>query len=372
MAPLPKATSRCDHWLLLSFLLLLALGIIMVFSSSQYFAQYAPYNDAYYFLKSQLKNAFVGLIVMIFAYKIPYQAYYKFSMPFFAVIAALLVFMAVSTQIETIGGAQRWLEIAGFSFQPSELTKIAMPMMLATFCTRRLSKMSSLKDGFIPGMLIIALVAGLIYAQTDLSSAVVVAVSGVIILFCAGIKFSYLLTTGLAGVAAVGVAIFSNEFRMDRVMAWLDPWNPQYVADQSWQTVQSLMAIGSGGLTGVGLGDGGSKWFYLPERHTDFIFSVYCEETGFLGALIMLGLIAFVVWRGILVAVKAPDTFSSLMCIGMISCIGVQSIVNLFVCTGLFPVTGVTLPFVSYGGTSLVVSMAMMGILLNISRASKC
>ena len=153
---------------------------------------------------------------------------------------------------------------------------------------------------------------------------------------------------------------------MDRIWAWFNPWS--YAQDEGWQTVQSLMAIGSGGLTGVGLGSGGSKWYYLPEQHTDFIFSVLCEELGFIGALVVLLLIVFILWRGIMVAVKAPSTYTGMLAIGLIGSIGVQSIMNLGVATGLLPVTGITLPFVSYGGTSLVVSMIMIGMLLNISR----
>ena len=155
---------------------------------------------------------------------------------------------------------------------------------------------------------------------------------------------------------------------MDRIRAWLNPW--AFAQDEGWQTVQSMMAIGSGGLTGVGLGSGGSKWYYLPERHTDFIFSVLCEELGFIGGLVVILIISFIVWRGVMVAIKAPSTYTTLLSIGLIGSLGVQSIVNLGVCTGLLPVTGVTLPFMSYGGTSLVVSMTMIGMLLNISKNS--
>ena len=173
-----------------------------------------------------------------------------------------------------------------------------------------------------------------------------------------------MLTIG-AGVAAVIGAILIEPFRMQRIFAWFDPW--AYSSGDGWQTCQSLMALGSGGLTGVGLGEGGSKWFYLPARHTDFIFSIIGEELGFIGATLVVLLIAFIVWRGIMIAVKAPDMYTSLLALGIISSIAIQSIINLGVVTGLLPVTGVTLPFVSYGGTSLVVSMGMIGILLNIS-----
>lgn len=355
-----------DWWLLISVLLLLAVGIIMVFSASQYFAQYAPYNDAYYFLKSQLFNALIGTVAMFVAYKVDYRLFNRVSYIAFAALLVLLLFMVVSTQIETIGGAQRWLSILGFSFQPSELAKVILPMALARWVTVNQDKLGDFVHGFLPGLGIVVLVAGLIFLEKDLSSAVVVAMAGVIILFCAGARIRHFLLVAGAGVAAVAAAIAFEPYRMDRIRAWLDPW--AYAQDEGWQTVQSLMAIGSGGLSGVGLGSGGSKWFYLPERHTDFIFSVLCEEMGFLGGLVVVLLISLIVWRGVMVAIKAPSTYTTLLSIGLIGSLAVQSIVNLGVCTGLLPVTGVTLPFMSYGGTSLVVSMTMIGMLLNISR----
>ncbi len=366
--PRVRSQAQPDWWLLIAVLLLLAIGIIMVFSSSQYFAQYEPYNDTYYFLKLQLLNAAVGAAAMVIAYRVNYRAYNRFSYLAFVLLLVLLLFMVVSTQIATVGGAQRWLTVMGFTFQPSELAKIIMPMALARWATVNQSRMADFKNGFLPAMGIIALVSGLIFLERDLSSAVVVAVTGVIIIFCAGARLSHFLVVGAAGVAAVAAAIILEPYRMDRIRAWLNPW--AFAQDEGWQTVQSMMAIGSGGLTGVGLGSGGSKWFYLPERHTDFIFSVLCEELGFIGGVIVILIIAFIVWRGVTVAIKAPTTYTTLLSIGLIGSLGVQSIVNLGVCTGLLPVTGVTLPFMSYGGTSLVVSMAMIGILLNISRQS--
>lgn len=364
--PTKKVKASPDWWLLLATLLLIAIGVIMVFSSSQYFAQYKPYNDVYYFLKKQMTNAAVGGVALLFAYKVNYHLFRKLSYTAFLVVLGLLVFMVASQNIDTIGGAQRWLTIAGQNFQPSELAKIALPMVMAKWCTDNLGQIRSFKHGFVPAVLLTGLTAGLILAQKDLSSSLVVAMAGVIILFCAGARFTHFLSLIGVGLTGVAAAIYFAPYRLERVYAWLDPWG--HAQDEGWQTVQSLMAIGSGGLTGVGLGAGGSKWYYLPERHTDFIFSVLCEEMGFLGALFVLALICFILWRGIMIAVKAPNTYFSLLAIGLIGSIGVQSVINLGVCTGLLPVTGITLPFVSYGGTSLVVSMTMIGMLLNISR----
>lgn len=361
-----RRKSNPDWWLLLAALLLIAIGIIMVFSSSQYFAQYKPYEDTYFFLKSQLSNAAVGAVLMIVAYKMNVHLYRKLSYPAYLVVFVLLVFMLVSSKAMEAGGAERWMELFGFNFQPSELAKIALPMVLAKWVAGHIQDVKDLKRGFLPCIGLIGLTAGLIFLQKDLSSSMVVGAAGCIILFCAGCRFSHFAGLAGVGLTGVGLAIAFEPYRLERVYAWLDPWS--YAQDEGWQTVQSLMAIGSGGLTGVGLGSGGSKWYYLPERHTDFIFSVLCEEMGFLGALFVLLLIVFILWRGIMIAVKAPNTYTSLLAIGLVGSLGVQSVINLGVCTGLLPVTGVTLPFVSYGGTSLVVSMVMIGMLLNISR----
>lgn len=357
-----------DWLLLIGVLLLTAIGIIMVFSSSQYVAAYEPYNDAYAFLKDQLVNAAVGIILLIVAYQFKIGFYKKLSYAAYVVLLGLLVFMVASTQIETIGGAQRWLTVAGFNFQPSELAKIILPMALARWLSGHREEITTFKTGFLPVIAAIALTAGLILAQKHLSSAIVVGMTGFVMMFCAGIRSRYLAGTIGLGVLAVAAAIFLEPegYRIERLYAWFNPW--AYSGDEGWQTCQSLMALGSGGLTGVGLGEGGSKWFYLPERHTDFIFSVIGEELGFLGAALVVLLIALIIWRGLMIAVKAPDMYTSLLALGLIGSIAIQSLVNLGVVTGLLPVTGVTLPFVSYGGTSLVVSMAITGILLNISR----
>lgn len=338
----------------------------MVFSASQYFARYAPYNDTYHFLKSQLSNAGVGLVLMLLAYKMDYRLYRRLSYPAYLVVLGLLLFMVLSSNIETIGGAQRWVEIAGQNFQPSELAKIALPMALAKWMTDHYRDIKTFKLGFGPALGLTALTAGLIFLQKALSSSLVVGAAGFIMMIVAGVRARYMGTTIAAGLAAVAGAIILEPYRLERIYGWLDPWS--YPMDEGYQTIQSLLALGSGGLTGVGLGSGGSKWFYLPARHTDFIFSVLGEEMGFLGALFVMLLIAFIIWRGMLIAVRVRNFYASMLAMGMISSIAVQSLINLGVVTGLLPVTGVTLPFVSYGGSSLVVCMTMIGMLLNISR----
>lgn len=366
MAPQSKRTLKPDWLLLVCTLLLLSIGVIMVFSSSQYFARYEPYNDTYYFLKAQLKFAAIGLVLMILAYKLNLRVYRKLTYPAATVVLGLLIFMVVSTQIETIGGAQRWLEIGGFSFQPSELAKIALPMVMAKWISDHRDQMRDFKRGFLPTIGITFLTAGLILLEKHLSSAIVVGVTGVVIMFCGGVRLLYL--AGTAGIGLVGVvgAILIEPFRIKRILAWLDPYSDPL--GDGYQTIQSWLALGSGGLTGVGLGNGGSKWFYLPERHTDFIFSILGEEWGFIGGLVVILLYGLLIWRGIMVAVRVRNLYVSLLAMGIIVAFAVQAFINLGVCTGLLPVTGVTLPLISYGGTSLVVSLVMIGILMNISR----
>ncbi|MDO4732361.1 MAG: putative lipid II flippase FtsW [Bacillota bacterium] len=360
-----KPKRKPDWSFLACAMLLLGIGIIMVFSSSHYFASY-DYEDPYFFLKEQGKFALIGLFCMFLAYKVNMRAYRKLSYSVYVVILGLLIFMVASSNIETIGGAQRWLQIGGFSFQPSELSKIALPMVLAKWISDRRDSVEDFKIGFLPTLGLTGLTAGLILLQKDLSSAIVVAGAGFVIMFCAGVRIPYLIGTFGLGIMACVAAIMLEGFRIERITAWLDPRSDPLGA--GYQTIQSWLALGSGGLTGVGLGNGGSKWFYLPARHTDFIFSVLGEELGFLGCLVVIILFTLLIWRGVLIAVRAKDLYSSLLAIGLISAIGIQTFINLGVSTGLLPVTGVTLPLISYGGTSLVVSLTMIGILMNISR----
>ena len=366
MAQQEKKIRKPDWLLLVCALLLLGIGVIMVFSSSQYFASYEPYNDTYYFLKAQLKFAAIGLVLMVVAYKLNLRVYRKLTYPAAMVVLGLLICMVVSTQIDTIGGAQRWLEIGAFRFQPSELAKIGLPMVLAKWISDHRNQMQDFKRGFLPTIGITFLTAGLIFLEKHLSSAVVVGITGVIIMFCGGVRLFYLVCTAGVGVLAIIGAILIEPFRIRRILAWLNPYSDPL--DKGYQTIQSWLALGSGGLTGVGLGNGGSKWFYLPERHTDFIFSILGEEWGFIGGLVVILLYCVLIWRGIMIAVRIKNLYAALLAMGIIVAFGVQTFINLGVCTGLLPVTGVTLPLISYGGTSLVVSLVMIGILMNISR----
>lgn len=366
MAQQAKKILKPDWQLLVYTLLLLSIGILMVFSSSQYFARYEPYNDTYFFLKEQLKFAGIGLVGMFLAYKMNIRAYRQLTYPAGLVVLVLLLFMVLSSNIETIGGAQRWMQIGGFSFQPSELAKIALPMVLARWISDHRDEISSFKMGFLPTLLFTGTAMILILLQKDLSSSVVVAGAGFIIMFCAGVRLFYLGCTAGVGVLGVAAAIIMEPFRLHRITAWLDPRSDPL--GDGYQTIQSWLALGSGGFTGVGIGNGGSKWFYLPARHTDFIFSVLGEEWGYIGCVLVILLFVLLIWRGVMVAVRVRNLYASLLAMGLISAFALQTFINLGVVSGVLPVTGVTLPLISYGGTSLIVTLAMMGMLLNISR----
>lgn len=361
-----KQKLKPDWLLLVCALLLLGIGIIMVFSSSQYFARYEPYNDTYHFLKEQLKFALIGGVMLFLAYRVNLRAYRKLTVPVYLIVFGLLLFMVASTNIETIGGAQRWLSIGGFNFQPSELAKIALPMMMAKWISDHRDNIEGFKQGFLPTILLTGLTAGLIFLQKDLSSSIVVAAAGVVLMFCGGVRAFYLACTFGAGVLACIAAVILEPYRLERIYAWLDPRSDPL--GDGYQTIQSWLALGSGGLTGVGLGNGGSKWFYLPAQHTDFIFSVLGEELGYIGCVVVIILFVVLIWRGIMIAVRVRNLYASLLAMGLISAFAVQTFINLGVVSGLLPVTGVTLPLVSYGGSSLIVSMVMVGMLLNISR----
>lgn len=358
-----------DWWILFSVLALVAIGIIMVFSSSQYFAQYPPYNDTYYFLKKQAEFAALGILGMFVLSRVNYRIYYKLAWPAFIVSILLLgglVVMILAGSGDETKGAVRWLELGGLRFQPSEVAKLSLILLLAKILTDREQFNKSFTKGFIPVIALIGLTCGLVFAQTALSMTIIIACTSFAMMYCAGINFAYLIGTVILGAGGVVGAIIMKPFRMQRIYAYLDPWSDPL--GSGFQTVQSLLAIGSGGLSGVGLGAGGSKWYYLPERHTDFIFSVLAEETGFLGCLVVILLFGILVWRGLTIAVNMPDRFGSLLAFGITFMIGFQAFFNLGVVTGLLPATGITLPFISSGGTSLIICLFSAGILLNLSK----
>ncbi|KUK65740.1 MAG: Cell division protein FtsW [Desulfotomaculum sp. 46_80] len=357
-----------DFILLLVLLILLSLGIVMVFSASLWYATLPPFNDTFYFLRKQLAWAIIGLAAMFALMNYDYWRLKRWAS---LLLVAGLVFLGI-VLIPGIGvtklGAQRWLNLGPFSFQPAEFVKLCLMIFTAYGLSGQLKKVKNSWIGILPFLLLAALSGGLILLEPDLGTAVTVVGTIFIMLFAAGARLSNLAFIGLLGLGAVGGAIWMEPYRLHRFLAFMDPEKDPQGA--GWHILNSLMSLGSGGLLGTGLGRGHAKYLWVPERHTDFIFAIIGEELGFIGAGLVIFLFVILIWRGFRAAVTAPDSFGTLLATGIVSGIAVQVIINIGVVTSSLPITGITLPFISFGGSSLVFSLASMGILLNISRYS--
>jgi len=338
----------------------------MVFSSSAYSSDIS-HGDMYFYLRRQLFNASIGVVALIFAMNIHYKVLYKFAAPILLGTMSLLVLTLLIGKVS--GGAGRWIGLGGFIFQPSEIVKLAMVLFMAKSLSLNQKNLKNFGRGLLPQLVILGIVCALILAQPDLGTAVAVAGTIYLLLVVAGAKPLHLTMLASSGLVAIAVAIIAEPYRLRRIMAFINPYEDPIGA--GFQTIQSLLALGSGGLLGMGLGNGRQKLLYIPERHTDFIYAVLGEELGFIGAAFILILFVIFVWRGFKIAVSAPDNFTSLVAAGITIMISFQALMNIGVVTGSLPVTGITLPFISYGGSSLVFTMAGVGILLGISRYTK-
>lgn len=347
-----------DFILFVTVLILLAMGIIMVLSASSPSAL-AVGGNSYTYVTRQAACAVVGIGLMIFISKIDYRIYSKFAK--IGYIGSVIVLAAVPLIGSSAKGATRWLEIGPLRFQPSEVAKIVLIVFYAAWLTKNRSKLKDLKTGFIKPLLYFAPVAViLVVLQDHLSVTIVIAIVISIMMIMAGSRIKYFLTFG-TGAAVVGAGALYymakvleiGAYRLERITSFLNPWSDP--TDSGWQIIQSLYAIGSGGLFGAGLGESKQKFLYIPEPQNDFIFSVLAEELGFIGCAAVIILFAIFIWRGFLIAMRTPDMFGSLMAIGITSLIGIQAIMNIAVVTSSMPNTGITLPFFSYGGTSLII-----------------
>lgn len=353
-----------DYTLLVVTLLLMAIGVTMVYSSSAIFAQ-DRYQDSLYFLKREVIFTGIG-ILLIFVFKnINYRLYYKLTYPLLLITLALLILVFIPGIGHRAGGAQRWLRIAGFGLQPSELAKIAVIFFMAYSLAKKGTKVKNFKTGFLPIVLIGGLFAGIVLMQKDLGSALVICMVMIIMLFIAGTRISYLAAGVIAAVPVLYFLIFSVDYRRRRILAFLDPWEHQ--RDSGFQIIQSYVAFNSGGLFGAGLGQGKQKLFYLPAAHTDFIFSVLGEELGLIGVFFVLLLFLIFLFRGIKIAFRAPDPYGTFLAVGITTLVICQALINFGVVMGLLPTKGLPLPFISHGGTSLLVLCILVGIMLNIS-----
>lgn len=354
-----------DFVLFSTIMLLVAIGIIMVYSASSYSAYFDPkIRDSMYYLKKQLEWALVSSVAMYFTIKIDYHSYKKYT----AIIMIItIILLCVVFVFPDNHGARRWIYFGSFgSLQPSEIAKYTIVLYMAKSLENKGERVKSFIYGVMPYILISGFYAAMILAEKNLSIAAIIMIVTIIVLFASGAKLSHLFgLIGAVGAAGI-VAIKFESYRMNRFLAFLDPWKDP--RNTGYQIIQSWLALGSGGILGVGLGKSRQKCYYIPEPHNDFIFSIIGEELGLIGCIFIIILFLIVIWRGIRIAVHAKDTYGSLIAIGITSVIAVQGIINIAVVTGSMPVTGVPLPFISYGGSTLLFNMIAIGILLNISR----
>jgi len=358
-----------DFILLIATISLVFIGIVMVFSSSWPEAM-VEFENGYYFLKKQIISASIGFIAMLVFMNLNYKFFKKYSGPIY-ILSLLSGFLLFTPLGITLKGATRWINLGFTTFMPSDAIKVGSIIFFAAFLANKKEKVTTLVQGTIPAFLYIGLSCGLIYLQPDLGTAVTLAGTMMAMFFVAGMKLSHLFT--MVGAASVFLAYAitgeGNEYRMRRWTTFLDPFQDKL--GDGWQVVQSLYALGSGGLFGLGLGKSRQKFFYIPEAYNDFIFSIIGEELGLLGTLLVLFLFLIVIWRGIIIALKTDDLFGCYLASGITALITLQSLINIAVVTSTIPTTGITLPFVSFGGTSLLFYLAIIGILLNISRYAK-
>lgn len=365
----PKAAKPpFDVTLLFITLLLVLIGIVMVFSSSAVFAR-ENFQDSYYFLKREILFVGVGFVLMLIAKNIPYRFYWKMVYPFLGITLCLLITVLVIGHGGGSDGVRRWIRIGGFSVQPTEFAKISVILFVAYALSKKKDRIRDLAKGFIPVLGVSGVYLLLILAQKDLGSAFTLGIIVILMLFISGTRIAYLLGLFLLSLPGLYFLVFAVEFRRQRILAFLDPWKHQL--DSGFQIIQSFVAFQAGGFSGVGLGDGKQKLFYLPEAHTDFIFSVVGEELGLIGVLAVVALFTFFICRGFLIALKTKDLFGLYLAFGLTALIGVQAYINMGVVMGLLPTKGLALPFISYGGSSMLVSLIIVGILLNISQESE-
>ena len=358
-----KIMGEIDYGVFYTVLLLVSIGTVMIYSASSYYAMFTS-GDSMFFLKKQLMLVPLGLAIMLFMMRFDYHKIKKYSV---ALILGCIPLLIAVFFFPDVNGAQRWIKLGPLSFQPSDLTKYAVVIFLAMGLEAKGEGIKKFWTGIVPYFSVSGVYAVLILAEKNLSIASVIMIVTFIMIFVSGAKNKHLF--GIVGPGMIGLAllaIFSSDYRRARMLNFINPWKD--AAGNGYQLIQSFYALGAGGITGLGLGQSRQKTLYMPEPHNDFIFSIIGEELGLIGCIFIIALFLIFIWRGINIALKAKDTYGTLLAVGITSVIAVQCIINIAVVTGSMPVTGVPLPFISYGGTSLVINMTAMGILLNISR----
>lgn len=355
---------KCDPILCFTVMVLILIGILMVFSSSGVYAM-EKYNDPYHFLKRQALWVLIGTGAMFVGRKISYKKLQDYTYPLMVLTFMLLIAVMLPGLGKEVGGARRWLNAGWFTFQPSELAKFVLVLFIAKSLVKRADQLKNFAYGYLPNLIVLGFFFLPILFQPDFGTGMIIGTVTFTMLFVAGIRAKFLVYSVLAVIPFLISAVMAAEYRTRRIIAFLNPWEDP--SDTGFQAIQSFYAFGRGGPFGAGLGGSSQKLFYLPEAHTDFIFSVIGEELGFIGTMGIIILFAVLIWRGFTTAVRAKDAFGSHLATGLTLLIGVQAFINMGVTVGILPTKGLTLPFISLGGSSLVVLMLSVGILLNIS-----
>lgn len=354
-----------DPILLGAVVLLVLLGLVMGTSASAAIAM-ERFHDPYFYLRRQVLFAAFGGVLMVLALRTDAEQWRKWVYPLLIITVFLLIAVLLPRIGREVGGARRWLSLGPVSFQPAELAKFTVILYIAHSLNKRRERIEDFTFGFLPNLVVLSLVFVLLLLQPDLGTAVVLAAVVLCLLLAGGARLSHLMATVLMSLPFLYAAIVGAAYRRRRILAFLDPWSDP--RDSGFQIIQSLIAFGNGGLRGLGLGEGRQKLFYLPEPHTDFIFSVIGEELGFVGTTVVVVLFAVLVWRGFVISRRCSDSFKRYLALGVTLSISVQAITNMGVVLGMLPTKGITLPFISVGGSSLVVDLMMAGVLLSLAR----
>jgi cell division protein FtsW len=359
-----KTNNRTATALLVLGVVLIVIGLGATQSASSVVA-IDQAEDRFYYFKRQLLGVGIGTIALLITSRIPYRAYRRLAIPGFFVTAALLV--AVLAVGPVIGGSQRWLPIAGLSFQPSELAKVALVIVLAHLLEKKHRLLTRFGHFLVPVVFTVGVIGGLVMLQPDLGTTIIIAAAAMAVILASDTPLRYVLLLSILAVGAVWLLAFSDQYRIDRIVGFLDPWGN--ASGEGYQLIQSYYALSNGGLFGVGLGASRARWFYLPNAHTDFIFAIIGEEAGLIGGLTVIGLYVVLALAGWAVAARAPDRFGRMVAAGLTAWLTFQAVVIIGGVLGVMPITGIALPFVSFGSTALIVAMASLGILVNIAQA---
>ena len=358
---------KYNKLLLLAIILISLFGLLMIYSSSNIWAEY-KYNDPYKYLKSQAIFLIIGYILMIIISKFPYQNYKKLANIIFLTCTIMLILVLIPGIGTVRNGSRSWFGIGSLGLQPSEFAKLGLIIFTSKYLANNTKELKNIKKGVLPILGVLLLIFGLIMLEPDFGTGVVIVMTIIVLLFISGVKINFFIKIGILGLLGVIILILIAPYRLERIISFINPWTDPL--GSGFQIIQSLYAIGPGGLLGLGFGNSIQKHFYLPEPQTDFIFAIISEEFGFLGVLIISTLFITIIYSGLKISMRCQDNFGKFLAFGITFGLAFQTILNLMVVVGLLPVTGVTLPFLSYGGSSLLISLINMGILLNIDKNS--